>query len=81
MYLLFGVMNFGIFICGSYQARAMEQTLKEINRIIQDRFDKQKVSLREITSEICSALFDSLKKRFETRNEKANGRAAHKDQL
>ena len=34
MYLLFGVMNFGIFICGSYQARAMEQTLKEINRII-----------------------------------------------
>ena len=42
--------------------RAIEQKLEEINRIIQDRFDKQKVSLGEIASEICSALSDSLKK-------------------
>ena len=42
--------------------RAIEQKLEEINRIMEDRFDKQKVSLREIASEICSALSDSLKK-------------------
>ena len=41
---------------------AMEQKLDELKRSIEDRFNKQKDSLREIISEICSALFDSLKK-------------------
>ena len=42
--------------------RAMKQKLEELKRSIEDRFDKQKVSLREIISEICSALFDNFKK-------------------
>ena len=42
--------------------RAMEQKLEELKRSIEDRFDKQKNSLREIISEICSAVFDSFKK-------------------
>ena len=42
--------------------RAMEQKLLELKRSIEFCFDKQKVSLREIVSEICSALFDSSKK-------------------
>ena len=40
----------------------MEQKLEELKRSIEDRFDKQKDSLREIIIEICSALFDSFKK-------------------
>ena len=40
----------------------MEQKLEELKRSIEDRFDKQKDSLREIISEICSGLFDSFKK-------------------
>ena len=40
----------------------MEQKLEELKRSIEDRFDKQKDSLREIISETCSALFDSFKK-------------------
>ena len=40
----------------------MEQKLEELKRSIEDRFDKQKDSLREIISEICPALFDSFKK-------------------
>ena len=42
--------------------RAMEQKFEELKKSIEDRFDKQKDSLREIVSEICSALFDSSKK-------------------
>ena len=42
--------------------QAMEHKLKELKRSIEDRFDKQKDSLREIISEICSTLFDSFKK-------------------
>ena len=42
--------------------RAMEQKLLVLKRSIEFCFDKQKVSLREIVSEICSALFDSFKK-------------------
>ena len=40
----------------------MEQKLEELKRSIEDRFDKQKDSLREIISEICPALFGSFKK-------------------
>ena len=40
----------------------MEQKFEELKRSIEDRFDKQKDSLREIISEICSALFDKFKK-------------------
>ena len=42
--------------------RAMEQKLEELKRSIEDRFDKQTDSLREIICEICSALFDNFKK-------------------
>ena len=42
--------------------RAMEQKLEELKRSTEDRFAKQKDSLREIISEICSALFDNFKK-------------------
>ena len=44
--------------------RAMEQKLEELKRSIEDHFDKQKYSLREIISEICSSRFDSFKKDF-----------------
>ena len=36
--------------------------LEEIKRNIEDRSDKQKVSLREIITETCSAVFDIFKK-------------------
>ena len=36
--------------------RAMEQKLEELKRIIEDRFDKQKVLLKKTTNEICSAI-------------------------
>ena len=41
---------------------AMEQKLEELKRCIDDRFNKQKDSIRGIITEICSALFDSFKK-------------------
>ena len=41
---------------------AIEQKLEELKRSIEDRFDKQQDSLREIISEICSALFGRYKK-------------------
>ena len=40
----------------------MEQKLEELKRSVEDRFDKQKDSLRAIISEICSTLFDRFKK-------------------
>ena len=42
--------------------RAMKQKLEELKTSTEDRFDKQKDSLRETISEICSVLFDSFKK-------------------
>lgn len=55
MYLLFMfILWFLIYL--------LKEKLKELKRSIGDRFDEQKVSLRKIISEICSALFDSFKK-------------------
>ena len=42
--------------------QAMELKHEELKRSVEDRFDKQKDSLREIISEICSTLFGRLKK-------------------
>ena len=42
--------------------RAMEQKLEKLKVSIEDRFDKEKDSLREIISKICSALSASFKK-------------------
>ena len=41
---------------------AMERKFEELKRSVEDRFNKQKDSLREIISEICSTLFDRFKK-------------------
>ena len=55
MYLLFMfILWFLIYL--------LKEKLKELKRRIGDRFDEQKVSLRKIISEICSALFDGFKK-------------------
>ena len=55
MYLLFMfILWFLIYL--------LKEKLKELKRSIGDCFDEQKVSLRKIISEICSALFDSFKK-------------------
>ena len=41
--------------------QAIEKTIEELKKSIEDLFEKQKVLLREIIREIPSAFFDSLK--------------------
>ena len=50
--------------------RAVEQKLEELKRSIEDCFHKQNDSLRDIKSEICSALSDKFKRDLKAEMEK-----------